>query len=109
MERKNVRNIKEIINISFEDDKKIEIETVDEIEFKNVSVCKEGRYLISDFSMKIKRGDKLSIIGQTGSGKSLLLSLILNKEEATSGKILINGIDINLIKKDSIKNNSQKS
>lgn len=104
MERKNVRNIKEIINISFEDDKKIEIETVDEIEFKNVSVCKEGRYLISDFSMKIKRGDKLSIIGQTGSGKSLLLSLILNKEEATSGKILINGIDINLIKKDSIKN-----
>ena len=105
MERKNVRNIKEIINISFEDDKKIEIETVDEIEFKSVSVCKEGRYLISDFSMKIKRGDKLSIIGQTGSGKSLLLSLILNKEEATSGKILINGIDINLIKKDSIKNN----
>lgn len=105
MERKNVRNIKEIINISFEDDKKIEIDTVDEIEFKNVSVCKEGRYLISDFSMKIKRGDKLSIIGQTGSGKSLLLSLILNKEEATSGKILINGIDINLIKKDSIKNN----
>ena len=105
MEKKNVRNIKEIINISFEDDKKIEIETVDEIEFKNVSVCKEGRYLISDFSMKIKRGDKLSIIGQTGSGKSLLLSLILNKEEATSGKILINGIDINLIKKDSIKNN----
>ncbi|MDD7607586.1 MAG: ABC transporter ATP-binding protein [Candidatus Enterosoma sp.] len=105
MERKNVRNIKEIINISFEDDKKIEIETVDEIEFKNVSVCKEGRYLISDFSMKIKKGDKLSIIGQTGSGKSLLLSLILNKEEATSGKILINGIDINLIKKDSIKNN----
>ena len=105
MERKSVRNIKEIINISFEDDKKIEIETVDEIEFKNVSVCKEGRYLISDFSMKIKRGDKLSIIGQTGSGKSLLLSLILNKEEATSGKILINGIDINLIKKDSIKNN----
>lgn len=105
MERKNVRNIKEIINISFEDDKKIEIETVDEIEFKNVSVCKGGRYLISDFSMKIKRGDKLSIIGQTGSGKSLLLSLILNKEEATSGKILINGIDINLIKKDSIKNN----
>ena len=56
MERKNVRNIKEIINISFEDDKKIEIETVDEIEFKNVSVCKEGRYLISDFSMKIKKG-----------------------------------------------------
>lgn len=105
MERKNVRNIKETINISFEDDKKIEIETVDEIEFKNVSVCKGGRYLISDFSMKIKRGDKLSIIGQTGSGKSLLLSLILNKEEATSGKILINGIDINLIKKDSIKNN----
>ena len=105
MERKNVRNIKEIINISFEDDKKIEIETVDEIEFKNVSVCKEGRYLISDFSMKIKKGEKLSIIGQTGSGKSLLLSLILNKEEATSGKILINGIDINLIKKDSIKNN----
>ena len=105
MERKNVRNIKEIINISFEDDKKIEIETVDEIEFKNVSVCKEGRYLISDFSMKIKKGDKLSIIGQTGSGKSLLLSLILNKEETTSGKILINGIDINLIKKDSIKNN----
>ena len=105
MERKNVRNIKEIINISFEDDKKIEIETVDEIEFKNVSVCKAGRYLISDFSMKIKKGDKLSIIGQTGSGKSLLLSLILNKEEATSGKILINGIDINLIKKDSIKNN----
>lgn len=105
MERKNVRNIKEIINISFEDDKKIEIETVDAIEFKNVSVCKEGRYLISDFSMKIKKGDKLSIIGQTGSGKSLLLSLILNKEEATSGKILINGIDINLIKKDSIKNN----
>lgn len=105
MERKNVRNIKEIINISFEDDKKIEIETVDEIEFKNVSVCKEGRYLISDFSTKIKKGDKLSIIGQTGSGKSLLLSLILNKEEATSGKILINGIDINLIKKDSIKNN----
>src|SRR5262245_48135594 len=45
-------------------------------------------------SMKVKRGEFLGIIGPSGSGKSTLLGLIGGLDTPTSGKVIIDGLDI---------------
>ncbi|TDM04135.1 ABC transporter ATP-binding protein [Macrococcus carouselicus] len=49
---------------------------------------------LQNISFKVNSGDKFVIMGQTGSGKSALLSLIPRMYEATAGQILVNGEDI---------------
>jgi len=49
---------------------------------------------IKNLSFSLKRGQSLSIVGPSGSGKSTLLSLIAGLDLPTSGKVLVDGIDI---------------
>lgn len=68
-----------------------------EIEFKNVSFAypeASGGNVLSDISFKVKKGETLAIIGATGSGKSSLVNLIPRFYDATSGSVLVNGIDV---------------
>ena len=78
-----------------------------EIEFKNVSFSyPDSEMLVLDnISFKIKRGEKVGIIGKIGSGKSTLEKLILRLYEPTSGTILIDGIDINQINPADLRRN----
>lgn len=48
-----------------------------------------GQTVLSDISFEISKGRTLGIIGTTGSGKSTIISLLLNEYEPTSGKIYI--------------------
>jgi len=82
-----------------ETDKDIELGVTDglsEIEFKNVSFKYEGsKYeALKDISFKIKKGEKVGIIGQTGSGKSTIVKLLLGLETPTKGKIFLDDMDI---------------
>lgn len=53
-------------------------------------------------SMKIERGELMSIVGPSGSGKSTLLNIIGALDRATSGKVIIGGIDIRSLSEDQL-------
>lgn len=54
----------------------------------------EGREIIHDFSVKIKAGEKVAIVGPTGAGKTTIVNLLMRFYEINSGKIKIDGISI---------------
>lgn len=65
-----------------------------EIEFDHVFYKYEGseEYLFDDVCFKIKKGEKLAIVGENGAGKSTLIKLICGLYFPEKGRILINGI-----------------
>lgn len=65
-----------------------------DIEFKNVSFKYHvGEQVLTDFSLNVKAGQSIALVGHTGAGKSTIVNLICRFYEPTSGKILIDGID----------------
>lgn len=68
-----------------------------EIEFKNINFGYEEESIIKDFSLKVKPGQKIAIVGPTGSGKTTLVKLLMRFYDVDSGKIMIDGIDIKKI------------
>ncbi len=65
-----------------------------DIEFKNVSLEFNGQKVLDDLSFTLPEGQSLGITGKTGSGKTMIISLLSRIIEPSSGEILINGIDI---------------
>jgi putative ABC transport system ATP-binding protein len=53
--------------------------------------------ILKDISMEIQTGDKVAIVGASGSGKSTFLSIISGLDKPTSGRVLIDGVDINTL------------
>ena len=78
-----------------------------DIEFKDVSFGYRNQQIpaLSNVSFKISKGDKVAIIGKTGSGKTTLQKLIMNYYDPTSGAILISGTDINQIDPTDLRRN----
>ncbi len=66
------------------------------IQFKDVTFYYEGAEepVLSSISFSAKKGEKLAIIGGTGSGKSTILNLITRDYDVSSGEILVDGVDI---------------
>ena len=65
-----------------------------DIEFKNVTfVYKKGKEVLKDFSLKVKQGQTIALVGETGAGKSTIVNLISRFYEPTSGVIKIDGKD----------------
>ena len=71
-----------------------------DIEFVNVSFKypNTDRYVLRNVNIKIKEGERLSIVGYNGAGKSTFIKLICRLYEPTEGKILMGGVDISTIK-----------
>ncbi|MBL1180688.1 MAG: ABC transporter ATP-binding protein [Bacteroidetes bacterium] len=66
------------------------------IEFKNVSFIYPDSNIevLKNISFAIEQGQKIAIVGRTGSGKSTIAQLILRLYDVTTGEILIDGINI---------------
>ncbi|MBZ9622522.1 ABC transporter ATP-binding protein/permease [Clostridium sp. FP2] len=65
-----------------------------DIEFKDVCFSYEnGEKVFQNFNLKVKKGDTIALVGETGSGKSTLVNLLCRFYEPSSGEILIDGID----------------
>ena len=67
------------------------------IEFKHVSLELDGQPILKDINLKVDSGKTLAIMGPTGAGKTILISLLLRLYDPTEGQILINGVDIRSI------------
>jgi len=83
-------------------------ETVASIEVVNVTkVYNVGHTTypaLREVSLKIERGEFVSIIGPSGSGKSTLLNIIGALDRPTSGRVKINGIDLKRLSDDQLAN-----
>ncbi len=72
-----------------------------EICFENVSFKYENTFVLKNINFKIKKGQTVAIVGQSGSGKSTIANLIPRFYDVNSGKIFIDGINIkDIFKKD---------
>ena len=66
-----------------------------EVLFEQVSFSyQKDQSLIEDFSLEVKPGEKIAIVGPTGSGKSTLINLLMRFYEVDKGNITIDGISI---------------
>jgi ABC-type multidrug transport system fused ATPase/permease subunit len=74
-------------------------------EFDNVTFRYNDIDIIKNMSFKIKANETIAFVGKSGSGKTTIFNLITKLYEINSGQILIDGIDINNLDKDSIRNN----
>jgi ATP-binding cassette subfamily B protein len=70
-----------------------------QISFKQVNFTypNTGIQAIRNFSLEIGKGEKIAIIGKTGSGKTTVIQLLLRMYDADSGTLLFDGIDIKRI------------
>lgn len=63
-----------------------------ELEHVDFSYIKDEP-ILSDFNLKVKKGQSVALVGETGSGKSTIINLLCRFYEPTSGRILIDGVD----------------
>ncbi|KAJ6415530.1 hypothetical protein OIU84_004348 [Salix udensis] len=59
--------------------------------------------IFKDFDLKVRSGKSIALVGQSGSGKSSVLALILRFYDPTAGKVMIDGIDIKKLKVKSLR------
>jgi ATP-binding cassette subfamily B protein len=66
-----------------------------DVEFKNLSFSYDGkRDVLKNISFKVKKGETVALVGQTGSGKSSIINVLMRFYDFERGEILIDGISI---------------
>jgi len=80
-------------------------ETKGVVEFKNVNFCylDAEEYVLKNMNFTCTRGQTVAFIGSTGSGKSTAINLIPRFYDATSGQVLVDGVDVRDYKLDELR------
>ena len=75
------------------------------VTFKNVSFkyTKKENLTLDNLSLNIKTNQKTAIVGRSGNGKTTIFNLLLRYFDATSGKVLIDGVDIKDLTEESLR------
>jgi ATP-binding cassette subfamily B protein len=75
------------------------------IEFKHVNFgYLENQQVLKDFTLSVKPGQKIALVGATGSGKTTVVNLLMRFYDVDSGEILLDGVNVNDIPKDDLRN-----
>ncbi|WP_304055652.1 thiol reductant ABC exporter subunit CydC [Levilactobacillus namurensis] len=64
------------------------------VDHLNFTYAGAQRQVISNLSLTVQPGEKLALLGPSGTGKSTLLKLILGDEQPTSGQVTLNGVPV---------------
>lgn len=74
------------------------------VTFKNVSFSYDKtRPILRDVSFEVQAGEVVALVGETGAGKTTIVNLLTRFYDADSGRILIDGIPVTDIKRDSLR------
>jgi len=77
-----------------------------DIRFEQVSFAYGGqRKVLENFSLHIRPGEKVGLVGRSGAGKSTIVNLLLRFYDVESGRILIDGQDISQVTQNSLREN----
>ena len=102
------KRINEVLmtDVVIENTGKIKLTNLESIEFKNVCFRydKAKEDVLRNISFRIEKGENVGIIGSSASGKTTIINLLLRHIDATSGEILINGINISEYDLESLRN-----
>ena len=75
------------------------------VEFQNVTLKFDGKTVLYDISFSVDPGETLAIIGETGSGKTLLTELIPRIYDVSEGAVKIDDVDIRMLKVEQLRHN----
>ena len=97
--REAVKSVSEIIcaeDIERDDGEQTISNIVGNVEFKGVSYHypNESKKVVDDFNLRVKAGERIAVVGSSGSGKSTVMNLIIGLLSPTEGEILIDGIPL---------------
>lgn len=107
----SLKRIGEIINNKLYQDEEFGDKTLTNnkgiVEFKNVKFkySEEEDYTLTGLNLQLLPNKKIAIVGKSGNGKSTIFNLLLRYFDATSGEILIDGINIKDLTEKSLRNN----
>jgi ATP-binding cassette subfamily B protein len=85
-------------------DKAVPISTIESVDFDRVTFGYDPtKPVIYDISFKIEKNKRLAIVGPTGAGKSTIINLLARFYNPLSGRIIVNGYDVNRIPIESLR------
>lgn len=97
----NIQTTEKILEIPtepYEPEGSIKLDLKGDIEFKNVFFkYEEGKQVLEDISFKVRSGQVIALVGESGVGKSTLIDLVSGYNFATKGQVMIDGHDISTV------------
>lgn len=76
------------------------------VSFRNVAFAYDPlRPLIKNFTVDVKKGTKVAIVGRTGAGKTTVVNLLMRFYDVDNGSICMDGVDIREIPRDALRRN----
>lgn len=74
------------------------------VQFENVSFTYDrARHVLDNFSLDVKPGEMIGLVGHSGAGKSTLINLLARFYDVTEGRILVDGVDIRQISREDFR------
>lgn len=94
---------REFVDEKNDEDKKPDIDVINDIELKNLSFqYDEDSKILKNINLSMKRGDSVAIVGENGAGKTTLIKVLAGLYKPTTGEIYVNGENLNNFSSESI-------
>lgn len=94
---------REFVDEKNDEDKKPDIDVINDIELKNLSFqYDEDSKILKNINLSMKRGDSVAIVGENGAGKTTLIKVLAGLYKPTAGEIYVNGENLNDFSSESI-------
>lgn len=83
----------------------MDLGVIESLEFEHVTFAYGGKphAVLEDISFSLRRGQTLALVGLSGAGKTTIIKLLLRFYDPTSGRILVNGIDLRRYRQHSVR------